>query len=125
MQKAIVIGLKNRGLLQRVSVGDMIARIIARINPKEFSQCFIARMQSLNKLTEGQLVAIDGKVLRGSCNRDDRNSMLYMVSAYSVANKVIIGQMKTDDKSNEITAIHQLIKLLDINSIRHYRGWCK
>jgi hypothetical protein len=59
-------------------------------------------------------VAIDGKTLRGSYNRDERQSTLHMVSAYVCANKVVIGQVKTEDKSNEITAIPDLIKLLDI-----------
>lgn len=106
---------KKQGfLIEGVPVDDTIARIIARINPKQFSQCFIAWMQSVNKLTKGQLIAIDGKVLRGSYNRDDRNSTIHMVSAYAVANKLVIGQVKTDEKSNEITAIPELINLLDI-----------
>ena len=71
-------------------------------------------MQAVHRLTQGQLVAIDGKTLRGSYNREDRQSTLHMVSAYACANKVVIGQVITEEKSNEITAIPDLITLLDI-----------
>ncbi|QUM88750.1 ISAs1 family transposase [Moritella sp. 36] len=95
-------------------IDDTIARTISRIDPEQFRQCFIDWMQSINKISKGELIAIDGKVLRGTYNRDDRQSTIHMVSAYATANKVVIGQFKTDAKSNEITAIPELIKLLDI-----------
>jgi predicted transposase YbfD/YdcC len=101
-------------LLNGVPVDDTIARTISRIKPEQFRECFIEWMKSINNMTKGELVAIDGKVLRGSYNRDDRQSTIHMVSAYAAANKVVIGQLKTDAKSNEITAIPELVKLLDI-----------
>lgn len=104
----------NNILLNGVPVDDTIARTISRIKPEQFRQCFIEWMESINKMTKGELVAIDGKVLRGSYDRDDRQSTIHMVSAYATANKVVIGQVKTDAKSNEITAIPELVKLLDI-----------
>lgn len=104
----------NDILLGGAPVDDTIARVISRIQPEQFRQSFIGWMKSINELTNGELIAIDGKVLRGSYNRDDRQSTIHMVSAYAVANKVVIGQLKTDAKSNEITAIPELIKLLDI-----------
>ncbi len=60
------------------------------------------------------MVAIDGKTLRSSYNREDRTSTIHMVSAYAAANKLVLGQIKTDAKSNEITAIPDLLALLDI-----------
>lgn len=57
---------------------------------------------------------MDGKTLRRSYNREDRQSAIHMVNAFSVANGVLLGQIKTDDKSNEITAIPELLNLLDI-----------
>ena len=60
------------------------------------------------------MVAIDGKTLRGSNDRDDRQNTIHMVSAYASANQLVLGQLKTDDKSNEITAIPELIKMLDL-----------
>ncbi len=71
-------------------------------------------MSSVHTLTEGQVVAIDGKTLRGSYNREDRASTILMISAYASSNKLVLGQLKTEQKSNEITAIPELIKMLDI-----------
>ena len=106
---------RQHGFLKKgVPVDDTIARIIARIEPTQFCQCFVSWMQAVNTLTKGELVAIDGKVLRGSYHREDRYSTIHMVNAYASANKVAIGQVKTDNKSNEITAIPELISLLDL-----------
>ncbi len=71
-------------------------------------------MSSIDTLTEGQVVAIDGKTLQGSYNREDRASTIHMISAYASSNKLVLGQLKTEEKSNEITAIPELIKMLDI-----------
>lgn len=95
-------------------VHDTIARIVSRLDPAHFQQCFIHWAQSVNERTSGELLAIDGKVLRGSYHRDDRQSAIHMVSAFAAANGVVMGQLKTDAKSNEITAIPALLKLLDI-----------
>ena len=70
-------------------------------------------MKAVHKLTN-EVVAIDGKTLRGSYDRDDRQSTIHMVSAYASANQLILGQLKTDTKSNEITAIPALIQMLDL-----------
>jgi len=61
-----------------------------------------------------QVIAIDGKTLRGSYNREERQFAIHMVNAFSVINGVVMGQLKTDAKSNEITAIPELLALLDI-----------
>lgn len=97
-----------------IPADDTIARIISKIEPESFHACFINWMSAVHSLTEGQVVAIDGKTLRGSYNRDDRASTIHMISAYASANKLVLGQHKTEQKSNEITAIPELIKLLDI-----------
>ncbi|MGI2856516.1 ISAs1 family transposase, partial [Shewanella algae] len=60
------------------------------------------------------LIAIDGKRLCGSYNRDDRQSAIHMVNAFATENNVVLGQIKTQSKSNEITAIPALLNLLDI-----------
>ena len=104
----------NGFLLSGVPVDDTIARIIGRIKPKEFRQSFINWMKSINKLSKGELIAIDGKTLRGSYDREDRASTIHMVNAFACSNKMVIGQLRTDSKSNEITAIPELIKLLDL-----------
>ncbi|CDG98388.1 conserved hypothetical protein [Xenorhabdus bovienii str. puntauvense] len=66
---------------------------------------------------EDELVAIDGKVLRDSYNRSDRYSALHRASAYAAANKLVIGQVRTQSKSNEITAIPELIQLLELKEV--------
>lgn len=99
-----------------VPVDDTIARIISRIDPEQFRACFINWMQAVHESTEGQLIAIDGKTLRSSYQRGDRQSTIHMVNAFSCANKVVLGQVKTSEKSNEITAIPELIQLLDVQS---------
>ena len=105
----------EQGLFEEgVPVDDTIARIISSIKPELFQACFIEWMQSVHQLTDGELVAIDGKTLRGSYSREDRNATIHMVSAYSSANKLVLGQIKTENKSNEITAIPELLKMLDL-----------
>ncbi|WP_350307958.1 ISAs1 family transposase, partial [Photorhabdus viridis] len=74
-----------------------------RINPEQFNLCFINWMRSVHQVTQGELVAIDGKVLRGAYAPGERSSALHLVSAYATANKMVIGQVKTQKKSNEIT----------------------
>ena len=97
-----------------VPVDDTIARTISRIDPEQFRACFIHWMQAVHDITEGQLIAIDGKTLRSSYQRGDRQSTIHMVNAFACANKIVLGQVKTAEKSNEITAIPELIQLLDV-----------
>jgi hypothetical protein len=72
-------------------------------------------MSLIHTFIEVQVIAIDGKTFRGSYNREDRS--IHMVSAYASSNKLVLGQPKTEQKSNEITAIPELIKMLDIKGI--------
>ena len=106
---------QNNGFLKDgVPVDDTIARTVARIEPEQFNQCFVEWMQAVNRLSKGEIIAIDGKTLRGSYDRDDRRSTLHMINAFACKNKMVLGQLSTDIKSNEITAIPELIQLLDI-----------
>lgn len=105
---------RNGLFLNGIPVDDTIARIISTISPEHFHECFINWMSSIHTLTNGQVIAIDGKTLRGSYNREDRTSTIHMISAYASSNKLVLGQLKTEQKSNEITAIPELIKMLDI-----------
>ncbi len=107
--------LQGLGLFQDgLPVHDTIARIISSIEPEQLQSSFISWMQKVHSLTGGEVVAIDGKTLRSSYNREDRQSAIHMVSAFATANGVVMGQIKTDSKSNEITAIPELLNLLDI-----------
>lgn len=105
----------KQGLFEKgVPVDDTFARLIASIDPTEFRDCFLSWMKAVHKLTCGEVVSIDGKTLRGSYDRNDRQSTIHMVSAYANANQLVLGQLKTDSKSNEITAIPALITMLDL-----------
>lgn len=106
---------QDKGLFPNgLPVHDTIARVISSLDPEQFQLCFLKWMQAVNSSAKGQLVAIDGKVLRSSYNRDDRQSTIHMVSAFASANGMVLGQVKTDAKSNEITAIPELLALLDM-----------
>lgn len=106
---------QSKGLLcSGIPVHDTIARIIARLDPDEFHRCFSNWMKDVVQLLDDEIIAIDGKALRSSYNRDDRKSVIHMVSAFATSNGVVIGQVKTASKSNEITAIPTLLELLDI-----------
>ncbi|MFC0229605.1 ISAs1 family transposase, partial [Serratia aquatilis] len=106
---------QKRGLFPAgLPVDDTIARVISRLNPEQFQCSFINWMRAVSSLSNGAVIAIDGKVLRRSYNPEDRASTLHMVSAFASANGVVLGQVKTDAKSNEITAIPALLALLDI-----------
>lgn len=89
-------------------------RVLQRLNPVALHQAFIAWMQNIQDLTEGDIVAIDGKTLRRSFDRADGKAPIHMVSAWMDRNRVVLGQIKVDDKSNEITAIPELLRLLEI-----------
>jgi len=91
---------------------DTFQRIFQLINPKEFERCFVEWVKSIAVKTEGEVVAIDGKTSRGS--KGGSKAPIHMVSAWANANKLVLGQVKTDDKSNEITAIPTLLDLLDL-----------
>ncbi len=71
-------------------------------------------MQDWSKLTDGKVIAIDGKTLRGSYDKSMGKEAIHMVNAFTTENGVTLGQQKVDCKSNEITAIPKLLELLDI-----------
>jgi len=93
---------------------DTFGRVFAALNPEEFESSFMEWVQAINQLTQGQVIAIDGKQLRGSHDSGIGKNAIYMVSAWATENKLVLGQRKVDDKSNEITAIPKLLKLLEV-----------
>lgn len=92
---------------------DTFNRFFAALDPAALQQCFLDWIQSMAQITEGRVVSIDGKRLCGS-GEQGKKAIVHMVSAWCNANAMVMGQVKTDDKSNEITAIPELLKLLDI-----------
>jgi predicted transposase YbfD/YdcC len=91
---------------------DTFARVFASMDPHEFQEAFLGWVKALQAVTKGQVVAIDGKTIRRSSNRDA--SPVHMVSAWAQENRMVLGQVKTDEKSNEITAIPELLRVLDL-----------
>ena len=93
---------------------DTFSRVFALISPTQFRQCFLTWTQTLQTLTQGELIALDGKTLRHSFDTAVGKAAVHMVSAWGALNGLVLGQVKVDDKSNEITAIPELLRLLDI-----------
>ena len=93
---------------------DTFARVFARIEPQQFQECFLSWIKSISKITEGEVIAIDGKTLKHSYDKGTDKGAIHMVSAWATANNLVLGQRQVDQKSNEITAIPELIKVLDI-----------
>jgi predicted transposase YbfD/YdcC len=94
---------------------DTFGRVFARLDPAAFEGCFLAWMNALAHKPFGRLIAVDGKTLRGSFDAATQRSPLHLVSAWCEQNQTVLGQWATAAKSNEITAIPQLLELLDID----------
>jgi len=93
---------------------DCIARVIAGIPSAEMTDCFIAWVSGIAELTQGEVVAIDGKTARHPYNRKDKPGAIHMASAWANQAGMSLGQVKTQEKSNEITAIPVLLDMLEI-----------
>ncbi len=93
---------------------DTFRRVFGKLKPSEFERCFLAWIESVQEQTKGEVIAIDGKALRGTFERSTNKLAIRMVSAWATGNSVVLGQVKTIEKSNEITAIPCLLRLLEI-----------
>ncbi len=93
---------------------DTIGDLFSRICPKQLQASFLSWTQSIVRVSDGQIIPIDGKTLKRSYDNKNGRGAIHMVSAWSSANGVVLGQLKTDEKSNEITAIPELLGMLDI-----------
>jgi predicted transposase YbfD/YdcC len=94
---------------------DTFSRVFARLNPEQFQKCFLNWIKSISNITSGEVVAIDGKTLRHSYDSGGDKRAIHMVSAWATAQRLVLGQVKVDEKSNEITAIPELIKVLELS----------
>jgi predicted transposase YbfD/YdcC len=93
---------------------DTIRRVFEAIEPEKFQASFMDWVQTISELTAGEVVAIDGKTVRGTYQKGSQKGAIHMVSAWASVNKVVLGQVKVNEKSNEITAIPELLHLLAI-----------
>lgn len=91
-----------------------LSRLFAKIDPENFGKYFSEWISSLNNITEGSVVAIDGKTMRGSADKVNNKAALHIVSAFACEQELCMGQLATDAKSNEITAIPQLLDLITL-----------
>jgi len=94
---------------------DRFNAVLGAIKPSEFEACLLSWITALHEITAGQIVAIDGKTLRRSFDAAHSKSAIHMVSAWATANQISLGQVVVDEKSNEITAIPQLLKMLELS----------
>jgi predicted transposase YbfD/YdcC len=102
------------GLEHGIPSHDTFGEVYAAIDTEQFSDCFSRWVADLASITQGDVIAIDGKCLRRSLDKASKKAAIHMVSAWAQQNSLVLGQVKVDDKSNEITAIPQLLSRLDI-----------
>ena len=94
---------------------DTFGRVFAQLCPEQFQLCFVSWVQAACHELKGEVVAIDGKTLRRSHDRPKGKKALHMVSAWASAQSLILGQVSTEEKSNEITAIPKLLEILELS----------
>jgi predicted transposase YbfD/YdcC len=94
---------------------DRFNAVLAALQPAEFEKCLLSWVAALHEITQGQLVAIDGKTLRRSFDAASSKSAIHMVSAWATANCISLGQVVVDEKSNEITAIPKLLQIIELS----------
>jgi predicted transposase YbfD/YdcC len=95
-----------------VPSADTFNRVFVLLDPKAFGECFLSWIRDVRKKVPGDIVALDGKTLRASLA--EGKPALHVVSAWSSMNRMVLGQRAVDQKSNEITAIPALVKVLDL-----------
>jgi len=93
---------------------DTFGRVFSRIKPDQLERAFVEFMNELAKVSGGDLLAVDGKTVRNSFDKAGNRAAIHMVSAWSETNRLVLGQLATEEKSNEITAIPKLLALLDL-----------
>lgn len=93
---------------------DTFGRVFARLDPEAFRRCFMQWVRAISKLSRRQVLAVDGKTVRRSHDRTNGRDAIHMVSVWAETNRLVLGQTKVDDKSNEISAIPELLSWLEL-----------
>lgn len=93
---------------------DTFWRVFEALNPEQFQHCFLQWMSRVRKAISREVIAVDGKTLRRSYATEKDKAAIHMVSAWATTNRLVLGQQKVDEKSNEITAIPELLRALDL-----------
>jgi predicted transposase YbfD/YdcC len=94
---------------------DTFGRVFRRLDPQQWQDCFLSWVQAVSQVTEGEIVPIDGKTLRRSHDKALGKKAIHMVSAWASDQRLVLGQVKVDEKSNEITAIPALLEMLALS----------
>lgn len=94
---------------------DTLGRVFSLLDSERFIDCFVRWVQTFHEVTAGQVVGIDGKTARASLDRATGKNPLHVVSAWAAANRVVLGEVMVDEKSNEITAIPRLLEMLELH----------
>lgn len=94
---------------------DTLGRVFTRVNAEAFQASFSRWVEAVFRVTKGQVVALDGKTVRGSHDQTIGQEAIHLVSAWASQTGIALGQRKVDDKSNEIEAIPELLRLLDVS----------
>lgn len=94
---------------------DTFGRVFSIIDPREFQNSFMKWIEDVSQILENEIIAIDGKTLRRSHDNASGKKAIHMVNAWATGSNIVLGQYKTEEKSNEITAIPLLLKMLDIS----------
>ena len=102
-------------LEQGIPSHDRFNAIFAAIKPAEFEKCLLSWITALHEISDGQVIALDGKTLRRSFDTASGKTAIHMVSAWATANQISLGQVVVDTKSNEITAIPKLLQILELS----------
>lgn len=112
---------------------DTFGRVFAMLDPKLLETTFLSWISSLTIDLKKEIIALDGKTVRGSGNKRQQQSPIHLVSAWAAKNRMMLAQVKTDEKSNEITAIPKLLAMLDVSEsivtidamgcVRHESWW--
>ena len=106
-----------RGLLpfeHGVPSHDTLTRVFGQIEPSEFERCFRAWTRRVEEKTDGEVVAVDGKTLRGSRDRASGEGPLHLVEAWATGQELMLGQKRSEDGTNEIATIPELLKVLTL-----------
>ncbi|HMN27033.1 MAG TPA: ISAs1 family transposase [Caldilineaceae bacterium] len=93
---------------------DTFWRVFSALDPEQFQACFLEWMAAISDLTGGEIIALDGKQLRRSHDQSNGKAAIHMVSAWATTNRLVLGQVKVDEKSNEIKAIPERLGRLDL-----------
>ncbi len=93
---------------------DTIRRLFIRLDPEALQRCFLSWVEAVRQQTQGDVVAIDGKTIRRSADRAKGKLPIHLVSAWAVENGLVLGQLATEEHSNEITAIPALLDMLKV-----------